>query len=140
MSGVVIENNLLLSGFRFQIINLEEQAAKLANTDTTVRNNVLVRAEAKATTYRRSGKSTNEHFSANLELLDTSVNQRDTVFNGSRGPYGALTPQDFTDYRAYACARDIVDKGAAGTPSSTDVDGNPRVLGRAVDLGPFEIR
>ncbi|QNE21386.1 hypothetical protein F1D05_30030 [Kribbella qitaiheensis] len=140
MSGVVIENNLILSGFRYQIINLEEQAAHLANTNTTVRNNILVRAESRATTYRRSGGSTSEHFSNNLELLDTSIKTRDSEFNNSSGPYPERRSADFSSYRSYASARNIVDKGRTGNASATDIDGGPRVLGASIDIGPFEIR
>ncbi|MCP3804107.1 hypothetical protein NLX83_33030 [Allokutzneria sp. A3M-2-11 16] len=141
MSGVLLENNLVLGGFRYQIVNLEVMRdSGLANTNTTIRNNVLVRAEQRATTYKRAGASTNERFSNNLELLDTSINGRDEAFHGSTGPYPSHRPQDFTAYRSYAQGKDIVDKGIAGNDSRTDVDGNPRVAGAAIDLGPFEIR
>lgn len=139
MSGVVLDNNLVISGFRFQIVNLEVFNG-LANTNTTVRNNILVRAESRATTFRRAGSSTNEHISTNLELLDTSLNQRDTNFNNSRGPYPASNPSDFTSYRAYASGRTIVDRGGNIPHATTDIDANPRVQGAAIDLGPFEIR
>lgn len=138
MSGVVIENNLVLSGFRYQIVNLEQRT--VPNTNTTIRNNILIRAESRANTYQRAGQSTNEHFSNNLEALDTSISNRDDQFHSGRGPYPASRPQDFTDYHAYAAARDIVDKGMPGNNSTTDVDGNPRVAGPSIDLGPFEIR
>ncbi|MCK2239188.1 MULTISPECIES: hypothetical protein [unclassified Crossiella] len=140
MSGVLLENNLVLSGFRFQVINLEVLGPGLANTGTTVRNNILVRAESRATTFRRAGASTGERIAANLELLDTSLNGRDEAFHRSRPPYPAHRAADFTEYRDYAAARDIVDKGIAGNSSTADVDGNPRVAGGGIDLGPFEIR
>lgn len=140
MSGMVIENNLVISGFRFQIVNLEVMDPGLANTNTTIRNNVLVRVESGATTFRRAGSSTGERFANNLELLDTSLNRRDSDFNDSRGPYPPTNPNDFTSYRAYAAARNIVDRGIEVNHSATDIDGNPRVAGAAIDLGPFEIR
>ncbi|MEC3980461.1 hypothetical protein QMK34_34975, partial [Amycolatopsis sp. H20-H5] len=135
MSGVTLDNNLIISGFRYQIVNLEK--FNLTNTNTTIRNNILVRTESNAKTYQR-GASTAEHFSNNLELLDTSLNQRDTNFNNSRGPYSSTKAADFIDYRAYAAKRDIKDKGSAIDHASTDIDGNERVVGGAIDLGPFE--
>ncbi len=138
MSGVVLDNNLIISGFKYQIVNLEAMTSP--NTNTTIRNNVLVRVESGATTYRRSGASTDEHFSDNLELLDTSLNQRDDTFNSSSGPYPASTPSDFTDYRAYEAKQDVGDKGGAIDHADTDIDGQPRIAGAAIDLGAFEIR
>ncbi|MCA1655569.1 MAG: hypothetical protein LC635_03800 [Pseudonocardiaceae bacterium] len=140
MSGMVIDNNLVISGFRYQIVNLQVMDPGLANTNTTIRNNILVRAESRATTYRRAGRSTDEHFANNMELLDTGVNQRDSDFNNSRPPYSPTNPNDFTGYRAYAQGRDVVDNGIDISHADTDVDGRPRVAGAGIDLGPFEIR
>ena len=92
MSGVVLDNNLMISGFRYQIINLEEMGTGLANRNTTIRNNILVRVESRATIYRRAGDSTGENFQNNLEILDTNLNDRDSDFHDSRPPYPTTSP------------------------------------------------
>jgi len=54
MKGVHIHNNLILSGFRYQVVSLEEQDTGLANTTRPSPTNVLVRAKKSAFTYERS--------------------------------------------------------------------------------------
>ncbi|WP_163567231.1 hypothetical protein [Fodinicola feengrottensis] len=139
LKGVRIENNLVLSGFQYQVVSLEEQDTGLANTDTTIINNILVRAKSDAFTYERIGKTTNEKFLNNLEMLDTSIVPRDAAFQQTRGPYAAFRTSDFTSYRAYIARLAVLDRGVPGNTSPTDLAGRPRVAGPATDLGPYEL-
>jgi len=139
MKGVHIQNNLILSGFRYQVVSLEEQDTGLANTDTTITNNVLVRAKKSAFTYERIGKTTHEYFRNNLELLDTSIEPRDKAFQSTRNRYPAFRASDFTSYRRYVSRLEVMDRGVPGNTARTDLGGHRRVVGRAIDLGPYEL-
>lgn len=144
MKHTVVQNNLVLSGFfeQRQVISEEQQhdgpTIGPANTGLVLTNNILVRAKASSFSYERIGVTTDEHFRNNLELLDTSIAHRDPDFQNSRNAYPAYRASDFTDYRSYAQRLLVMDRGVPGNTATHDLDGRPRVVGRAIDLGPWE--
>lgn len=139
MSGVTIDNNLIVSGFRYQIIALVQEDFPLPPTNTTIRNNILVKTRSSADTYLREN-SLNEVIQNNLEITESSFDSRDDTFHATRGSFAAVNPADFTGYRSYAQGKNIINRGIGIPVSATDIDGGQRMKGSAVEIGPFEIQ
>ena len=146
MTHVKVINNLILSGFRYQVVSFEQQGLDEdppvpgpPNADNTVQNNILVKARKDATFYEYIGASKNEHIVDNLNVTDTSIAHLDPDFQRSRGAYPPERASDFSFYRSYSAARPVIDRGRPGNPTGRDIDAGPRVRGWAIDRGAYEL-
>ena len=139
ITGAVIENNILCGGVDGRVLTFHSTVDGLETTDVKLRNNILVTAGGK--TFGDGSESALIDNTANIELTDPSISDDWHTFEDNPdAPVAAFNPNDFTRFRSLAQQGDIIDKGAPpSSPDFTqDVNGNARIQGSAIDIGPFE--
>lgn len=143
IDGATVENNMLngavSGGPNITVENNPVSGAVSKNI--RVRNNILVRGNAKSSPMIGTGMLSDN--TRNLAWTDTSLVTAQNAFQSDTShDIAAIDPDDFTALRTRAQSGTIVDQGATmlTTGLTADADGDARVQGAAIDVGPYEIR
>ena len=141
--GLVLENNLFLGGVKHQVLGIYDEADNDVVSSVTLRNNIVIKAKSQAAHFF-NGVREGDLASAqsNLYLLDESIASRDNAFSvRTDQSYPSLVENDFVYYQEVALQAMSVDSGSTGDSSFIrDINGQARVKGGGVDIGPFEHR
>ncbi len=147
VAGITLENNFFLGGVKAQVLTVdytrEENPVGLPDKDIRLRNNIVMKGRSDTSYFYQNSTRTLIDNTDNVLVLNTLVNSNATSFQSNPNQsFSAIKPSDFTAYRQLAQQYEIINQGTA--PSSTgfavEIDGGQRVLGGAIDIGPFEVR
>ena len=138
VKSVDIHNNYLGGDPTYHVVNFQDAGLNGSKpvSEASVKNNIVQYSNDVSLT---TGDNPGGEVEANVETKKNSTIPRSETFQDSPSDnYPAVEPDDFVTFKESSDAEDVENNGVDVPAAPQDLEGNQRVKGDAIDVGPFE--